>query len=919
MAEIPSGTITFMFTDLEDSTKLWENHPATMQSALARHDEIFSHAIRDHAGEIVKTTGDGFHAAFDSPANALTAAIAAQTTLAAETWDRIEALRVRIGIHTGEAVYRSGDYYGTTLNRAARLMSIGHGGQVLLSAATYQLVVDTVGPEMRIKDLGLHALKGLQRDEHVYQVSLPGLPDEFPPLRSVADRPHNLPLQMTPFFGRERELERLQDLLQRPAVRVVTLLGPGGTGKTRLSIELAGSLLETFADGVFFIPLAAISDPDLVPSAIAQTIGVREGGGLPPIDNLKAYLKEKQILFVLDNLEQVIDCAAQVAGLLQAAPGLKIAATSRVPLRISGEQEFPVSPLPVPVGPGGPDDLLGFESVRLFVSAVQAADPEFVVTAENAAVIADICRRLDGLPLALEIAAARSKLLPLPEILKRVKESLKVLSRRDRDLPARQQTLQAAIDWSYDLLEPEDRIVFARLGAFVGSFTLTAAEKICDPDGNIDILDSIEVLLDNSLVRRSAQEVEETRFEMLLTIRDFALEKLAESGELDQTRGVHANFFARTSEMLMYRLFSTGATAALYDLELDYGNYRAALDWGLEAPGRLAVSAQIINNINWFWFRHGRFQEGRAWSEKVLAKTTTGDISVVRGFALTTSALMAMWEADLHTALGYMEEGLEIFQFLEITEGIANASLGAGVVLINQGRDAEAQTHLENVVRLMDEIQFPYFKAIAMVHLANAALGLGKSEEARGWLDQAESIAAQEGDSWLKAFATNNKGEVARVEGDYGRAQAYYEETERLFQDADARGDQARLVHTYGYLEQHAGNLDRAERLFRESLDQFIALGNKRGIAECMAGLAGVAARRGEPGWAAPLLAAAGRLLTSFGAAWWPADRVEFDRNMALLAEKIDDPKQLQTLLDQGSSFSLERALAYAQAGPEQA
>ena len=915
MSEIPTGTITFMFTDLEDSTKLWEDHPIAMHAALAQHDEILTRAIRDHHGEIVKTTGDGFHAAFDSPANAVSAAIAAQLALAAESWTGIDPLRVRIGIHTGEAIYRSGDYYGTTLNRAARLMSIGHGGQVLISAATYQLVVDALGPEIHIKDLGPHALKGLQREEHVYQASPGGLPADFPPLRSIEPRTHNLPTQLTPFFGRERELADLLAIIHRPEVRVVTLLGPGGTGKTRLSVELGGSLLESFSDGVSFIPLDSISDPDLVPSTIAQTIGVREGGGLPPLENLKAYLKGKQTLLILDNLEQVIDCAPQVAELLRAAPGLKIIASSRVPLHISGEQEFQVPPLSVPADTVGPEELLRFESVRLFTTAIRAVSPDFAVTEENAAVIAEICRRLDGLPLALEIAAARSKLLPLSEILKRMDESLKVLSRRERDLPARQQTLQAAIDWSYSLLEPEDQVVFSRLGVFVGGFTLTAAETVCDPNGELDLLLSIETLLDNSLIRRSAHETEAARFEMFLTIRDYALEKLVARGEFEKTREGHARFFSRVSETMLYRLFSSEGTTALHELAMDYGNYRAALEWGLGEPGRLAISAQIISNINWFWFRHGHIHEGRAWSERVLKKTAETDISIVRGFALAASGIMAMWEGDLTTALNYMEAGLEIFRYLEVTEGIANATLGAGVVLINQGRDEEARAYLVDVIRLMDEIQFPYFKAVGMVHLANAALGLGKLEEALGWLDQAEAIAAQAGDAWLKAFTANNRGEVARVEGDYALARRYYEETERHYLEADAKGDQARLVHTFGYLAQHAGDLAQAEALFAESLARFIALGNQRGIAECLAGLAGVAARRGSPDWAAPLLGAAEQLLTSSGAAWWPADRVEFDRNLALIAEQIGDADRLEALLSEGRAFSFEAALAYIEPG----
>jgi hypothetical protein len=333
-----------------------------MHAALAQHDRILESLILEHGGEIVKTTGDGFHAAFASPAHAIDAAVAAQAALVGEKWDGTEPLRIRIGIHTGEAAYRSGDYYGTTLNRAARLMSIGHGGQVLISAATYELVQDSAGPALQFADLGLHGLRGLAREERVYQVSAAGLAAEFPPLRSAAARSHNLPAQLTPFFGREKELAGLRELLRRTGVRTVTLLGPGGTGKTRLSIELARSLVEDFADGVHFVPLAAVTNPDLVPSTIAQAIGVREGGGLPPLENLKAYLKEKQTLIVLDNLEQVIDSARQVSDLLLSAPGLKIAATSRVPLRIQGEQEFQVPTLPVPAQVGSAGELLGFES-----------------------------------------------------------------------------------------------------------------------------------------------------------------------------------------------------------------------------------------------------------------------------------------------------------------------------------------------------------------------------------------------------------------------------------------------------------------------------------------------------------------------------------------------------------------------------
>ena len=915
MCAKPAGTVTFLFTDLEDSTKLWEDHPEAMHAALARHDEILTAAIRAEGGAIVKTTGDGFHAAFDAPGAALAAALAVQAAFAAETWGSTGPLRVRMGIHTGEAAYRDGDYYGPTLNRAARLMSIGHGGQVLISSAVYQLLMDSSDTEILIKDLGQHSLRGLSRAEHIYQASRPGMPDTFPPLRSLTTHANHLPAQLTPFFGREEELGQLRDLILRPEVRIVSLLGPGGTGKTRLSIELAGSLQGHFADGVFFVPLAAISDPDLVPSTIAQELGVREGGGLPPLENLRAFLREKQILLVLDNLEQVIGCAVQIADMLRAAPGLKIAATSRVPLRITGEREFQVPTLPVPGQAGSPEEMLANDSVRLFVSAVQAVDPDFTLRPENTLVIVDICRRLDGLPLALEIAAARSKLLPLPEILERVDANLRILSRRERDLPPRQQTLHAAIEWSYDLLEAEEQRVFSRLGVFVGGFTLAAAEKVCDPEGAADILAALDILLDNSLIRRSAIETGAARFEMLLTIRDYALEKLAARGEEEAARRSHARYFSSKAGVFVERMFAAESTSVLNEIQADYGNYRAAMAWGLSQPGELAVASRIAYNIFWFWYRHGHFHEGRSWAEKILARTRENDISTIRAHSLSTAASMAMWQADLDQAHKLSAQSLEISYFLEDIQGIAFESMGMGVILLNQGRDEEARTHLEKSIELFREMDSTYFEAVTMVHQANVALALGAPDEASDWLARAAAIASQIGEPWLQAFAENNMGEVARVRGEYEVARSHYERTELLYKKADALGDQARLVHTMAYIEQHTGNLDRAEDLFRESLSQFVTLGNKRGIAECLAGLAGVAARRGAADWAAPLLAAGGEILTGSGAAWWPADRVEYERNLALIEAAIGNADRFNELLQQGRSFSLEDALAYVEAG----
>ncbi len=467
MAELPGGTVTFLFTDIEGSTVRWERHPTAMRDALTRHDALLSGGITAHGGVVVTERGEGdsFFTLFARPSDALVAACALQRALAEEPWPaEVVPLRVRMALHTGEVESREGsDYRGAAVNRCARLRAVAHGGQLLLSAATYELVRDAVPDGVSLRDLGDHRLKDLTRSEHIFQAVIPGLPTDFPPLPTLDRQRHNLPVQPTVLIGREREVAMVQERLLEPATRLLTLTGPGGTGKTRLALQVAAEALDAWRDGVFFVNLAPISDPALVVPTIAQTLGVSEAGSQPLSVTLHAFLRDKQMLLVLDNCERVLDAAPEVTNVLTACTGVRVLATSQATLGLRGERVYPVPPLTVPDMALLPslETLTQYDAVRLFIARAQDVHPVFAVTNETAPAVAEICVRLDGLPLALELAAARVRLLPPHALLARLSDRLTLLTGGARDLPARQRTLRATIDWSYNLLNAEEQALFA--------------------------------------------------------------------------------------------------------------------------------------------------------------------------------------------------------------------------------------------------------------------------------------------------------------------------------------------------------------------------------------------------------------------------------------------------------------------------
>jgi predicted ATPase/Tfp pilus assembly protein PilF len=725
---------------------------------------------------------------------------------------------------------------------------------------------------------------------------------------------NNLPVQPTPFIGRAKQLAAIKELLMNAETRLVTLMGPGGTGKTRLSLQVAQELLDQFINGVYFVPLADDTDASQLISRVAQQLEVREGGR-PLLENVKDYLRDKRMLLVMDNFEQLVSAAPIVADLLVAAPQLKIITSSRIALNLHGEREFPVPPLELPQveNESAWENLIENESVILFVGRARAVHPNFALTKDNASSIAEICRRLDGLPLALELAAARIKLLGPQAILVRLDDKLKLLTGGARDLPTRHQTLRNTLEWSYDLLNQDEKILYARLSVFVGGFTLEAAEAVCNSEGKLDILEGLTSLVNNSLLRQQEETADgESRFEMLETIRSYALERLAESGEIDALRAGHAQYYSGIIlNQAGLQIYSSNALYWLNWFEQELDNIRATLTWGLSSPQGIQPGTGLVFMLVWFWYRRGRFIEGLEWADKYLAVSDVQKSPPLRALVLASSGMMALWQGKQDVALSKLQEALPIVQTLEDDLMAAMTQMANGIAFINMGRDGDAQPLLEQAIRFFKKADQRYFHALAVVHLGNAELGLGNVEQARAYHEEALAEARVIDENWLISFALNNLGEVARTQGQFDLARKYYEECEALLRATGDRGDVARFVHNLGYIAQHEEDFELAEAKFRKSLAMFRRLGNRRGIAECLAGLAGLKARQGQTEWGAIMLSAAESVLKITSGAWWPADRVEVERNREMIRAALgaDEFAEAQKT---GAAMNIDQAIAFA-------
>jgi predicted ATPase/class 3 adenylate cyclase len=783
MPELPTGTVTFLFTDIEGSTRLADNLGPAYADLLDQTRDIVREVVATEGGHEFGSEGDAHFLVFASAAGGVRAAVEAQRRLAKEC----EA-RARMGLHTGEGFLREDDYVGLDVHRVARITAAGHGGQVLLSESVRSLVEADLPAGVGLRDLGEHRLKDLRQAEHLYQLEIDGLAADFGPLRGVEGESGNLPAQLTSFVGRENELQDARRLLDKS--RMLTLTGPGGTGKTRLSIQLAAAVRDEFPGGAWFVPLASITDPELVPMAIAEGFGLVDAGGAkPPVERVIDHVRRRELLLVLDNFEQVLEAAGVVNELLVAAPRVKVVVTSRAVLHVSGEREYPVPPLRLPDPRNLPD--LGmwpqYEAVALFLERARAVKPDFEVTVENAPAVAEICARLDGLPLAIELAAARIRVLSPDAILARMGDRLAFVAGGARDLPARQRTLREAIAWSYELLEPEERPLFFHLAVFTGGWTLEEAEAVCGPAGELgmDILDGLTSLAEKSLVT-VGDASGERRFGMLETIREFAVERLEESEKAEELRRRHALTYLKLAEQAVPAYTRRDRKTWLERLEPEHDNFRAALEWAIEG-GESSIALRFIWALWRFWQMRGHLQEGRTWASRALEMPEAQGRSPERARAAEGAGGLAYWQSDPAGAQKWYGEALEVAEALGDPKLTADA-LYNYAFSFDPGKWGE---QVDRLAALLDRAMALYEElddraGIASTHwaLGNLAYGQVDYQRAVDWATQSLAEARELGDDFLTGWSLFMRGGALARLGRWEEAVSPWREGLRLFAES---------------------------------------------------------------------------------------------------------------------------------------
>jgi predicted ATPase/class 3 adenylate cyclase len=865
--DLPEGTVTFLYTDLEGSTRQWERQPAAMRAAMARHLALLRAAVGAQRGRVFRTVGDGLCAAFATAPAALAAAVAGQRALLAEPRGGEGPLRARMALHTGAVEFREGDYVGTCLNRLGRLLAAAHGGQVVLSQTTADLVRDALPDGVGLRDLGEHRLRDLARPERVFQALHAELPSAFPALRALVAPPHNLPVQLTSFVGRERELAALGALLEQ--ARLLTLTGIGGCGKTRLALQVAAHVVEAYPDGVWFVDLAPLADPGLVPQAVAAALGVREEPGLPLPATLTAALRPRRLLLVLDNCEHLVEaCARLTDAVLRACPHLVVLATSREALGIAGETAWPVPVLPTPAAGAPPDPatLARYAAVRLFVERAAAVRPGFALTPDNAGAVATVCARLDGLPLALELAAARVRALSVDQLLARLEDRFRLLTSGSRTALARHQTLQGTVDWSHALLTAPERVLFRRLAGFAGGWTLEAAEAVCGHDGLApdDILDLLTRLVDQSLVLADAAPEGPSRYRLLETLREYAQHKLVEAEEVAAVRTRHAAHHLALAEETAPTLYGHEQLAGLARLGREHANLLLALGWLADraergGPSESAAAEAALRlgaALSRFWLMRSHLALAREWLGRLLALPGAHG-SAARARVLACAAEVANWRRDSPAARRLAREGLALARAAGDSEGAALSHLMMGTAAWQGQEAAVARSHLEASRRAFAALGLRSRAAQAVLVLANVAREVGDVPAAARQYAEAEALARRTGDGFTLGYILWNRAELARRGGDSPLARRLGEEALVLHRANRQPGWIGLTLTGLGQLALAEGDAETA----RQRLTQGLAVqrdgGYVWGVPWCLQELARVAEAQGQPARAARLWSAA--------------------------------------------------------------
>jgi predicted ATPase len=763
-----------------------------MRRNLARHDLLIEQLVAQHGGTLVRPRGEGDSrfAVFARASDAIAAACAMQILLIREPWALPEPLRVRMAAHTGESELRLGDYYGPAVNHCARLRATAHGGQVVVSTVTADLVPEALAAELTLRDLGEHRLKDLERPEHIWQVVHPELPTDFPPLLSLrsrwmdlgrkdeashASQKNNLRAQPTPLIGRDRLLPALVDALHNPKVRLLTLSGAPGTGKTRLALALAEATLSSFADGVYFVDLAPLSEPSQVLETIARTLYVERAGAVGAAEQLIDVIGVRRMLLVLDNFEHVATAATEAADLLASCQHLKIVVTSRESLRLRWEHAVPVPPLELPdlATMWDARELETVPAVRLFVERVRQTDPAFALTERNCRIVASICVRVDGLPLSIELAAARTRALGVQGVLDRVSQRLDVLAGGTREQPPRHQTLRAAIRWSHELLSLDEQQVFRRLAVFAGSWLMAAAEAICPVEGGAfeDIADVMDRLVQRSLVQVQP-ETEPIRYRLLETVRQFALEQLEASAELREIRQRHCSWYVGVAESVKPELLDPND---IDRLECDYDNLRSALNWAIDS-GDADAALRLGIGLWLYWYTLGQYTAGRTHLSAALAVPSTAGDAPLRAVALSFSAHLAYCQGDFATALGLLEQATSTSMVLRDLRALGLARQVHGNVLRAEGNLEGASALYAEALRLNREVGNWAWEAVNLHLRAGTVFELGRAEEAEDLASNGLSISERHNLAFAGANARQTLGVIASARGDYATAQTNLEE-----------------------------------------------------------------------------------------------------------------------------------------------